>query len=85
MFQLRYNEGGLDKVHQLAPGLTVVGRLPTCNLVISDISVSRKHAQIRLDDAGRAYLQDTGSRFGTFRNGQQVLIEEVPLAPTDTI
>jgi adenylate cyclase len=85
MFQLRYNEGGLDKVHQLTPGVTVVGRLPACNLVISDISVSRKHAALRLDEGGRLFLQDTGSRFGTFRNGQQVLIEEVPLAPTDTI
>jgi len=85
MFQLRYNEGGLDKVHQLTPGVTVVGRLPACNLVISDISVSRKHASLRLDDSGRLFLQDTGSRFGTFRNGQQVLIEEVPLAPTDTL
>src|SRR5579864_8318919 len=85
MFQLRYNEGGLDKVHQLTPGVTVVGRLPACNLVISDISVSRKHASLRLDEGGRLFLQDTGSRFGTFRNGQQVLIEEVPLASTDTI
>ncbi|HEY6359172.1 MAG TPA: FHA domain-containing protein, partial [Vicinamibacterales bacterium] len=85
MFQLRYNESGLDKVHQLTPGVTVVGRLPACNLVISDISVSRKHASLRLDDAGRLFLQDTGSRFGTYRNGQQVLIEEVVLAPTDTI
>ncbi len=85
MFQLRYNEGGLDKVHQLTPGVTVVGRLPACNLVISDISVSRKHAVLRLDEGGRLFLQDTGSRFGTFRNGQQVLIEEVALAPTDTI
>jgi adenylate cyclase len=85
MFQLRYNEGGLDKVHQLTPGATIVGRLPACNLVISDISVSRKHAVLRLDEGGRLFLQDTGSRFGTFRNGQQVLIEEVPLAPTDTI
>jgi adenylate cyclase len=85
MFQLRYNEGGLDKVHQLTPGVTIVGRLPACNLVISDISVSRKHAVLRLDDGGRLFLQDTGSRFGTFRNGQQILIEEVPLAPTDTL
>src|SRR5579863_4825137 len=80
MFQLRYNEGGLDKVHQLTPGVTVVGRLPACNLVISDISVSRKHASLRLDDGGRLFLQDTGSRFGTFRNGQQVLIENHEVA-----
>lgn len=85
MYQVRYNEGGLDKVHQLAPGVTVVGRLPTCTLVLSDISVSRKHASLRLDETGRLFIQDTGSRFGTFRNGQQVLIEEVPLLATDTI
>jgi adenylate cyclase len=85
MFQLRYNEGGLDKVYQVTPGVTVVGRLPTCNLVISDISVSRKHAVLRLDDGGRLFLQDTGSRFGTYRNGQQVLIDEVPLTPTDAL
>jgi adenylate cyclase len=86
MYQLRFTEGGVEKVFQLAPGLTVVGRLPTCQLVISDISVSRKHATVRVDDSNnKVFLQDTGSRFGTFRNGQQVLIDEVPLAPTDTI
>jgi adenylate cyclase len=85
MFQLRYNEGGLDKVYQLTPGPTVVGRLPTCNLVISDISVSRKHAVLRLDEGGRLFLQDTGSRFGTFKNGTQVLIDEVPIAPNDSL
>jgi adenylate cyclase len=85
MFLLRYTETGAEKTHLLAPGQTIVGRLPTCGLVLSDISVSRNHASLRVDDKGRCWFQDLGSRFGSFRNDTRVLIEEVELAPGDAI
>lgn len=85
MFLLRYTETGVEKTHLLAPGQTIVGRLPTCGLVLTDISVSRNHASLRVDDKGRCWFQDLGSRFGSFRNQTRVLIDEVELAPGDTI
>jgi adenylate cyclase len=85
MFLLRYTEAGVDKTHLLAPGQTIVGRLPTSGLVLNDINVSRNHASLRVDDKGRCWFQDLGSRFGSFRNDTQVLIDEVELLPGDTI
>ncbi|MGB1252585.1 MAG: FHA domain-containing protein [Candidatus Promineifilaceae bacterium] len=62
--------------------VTVIGRSPTCDIVLRPIStqqwlhVSRKHARIRYDE-GQFYLLDgattaTPSRYGTFVQGQHV-------------
>ena len=50
MLQLRYEEHGVAKVHRLSRGLTLIGRLPTCDLVLLDPSVSRHHASLRVVD-----------------------------------
>ena len=48
-----------------------VGRDATCNLVLTDASVSRRHARLQGD--GRVFdVVDLGSRNGTFVNGRQV-------------
>jgi adenylate cyclase len=67
----------------LKQGLTLAGRLPTCDLVLQDPSVSRHHASLRVINAD-CRIQDAGSRFGTFLNGKQVK-EEVPVQPGATI
>ncbi len=84
MLLLRYEEFGSEKSFQLKPGDAVVGRLPTCDLVLNDPSVSRQHATLRLAD-GRCLVQDAGSRFGTFLNGRQLLPteDEAPAGPGD--
>src|SRR6516162_10667724 len=78
MFILRYDDHGTERTHELKPGRSLVGRLSTCDLVISDASVSRNHASIRTVD-GKCFVQDTGSRFGTFLNGARVK-DEVEVA-----
>jgi adenylate cyclase len=83
MLQLRYEEQGVTKTHQLKQGLTLVGRLPTCDLVLSDASVSRHHASIKVIDAD-CLLQDAGSRYGTFLDDVQIR-EETPVSPGATI
>ncbi|MEO8069763.1 MAG: adenylate/guanylate cyclase domain-containing protein [Acidobacteriota bacterium] len=83
MLQLRYEEQGLVKTHQLKQGLTLIGRLPTCDLVLVDPSVSRHHASVRVVDT-KCSLQDAGSRFGTFLNGEQIR-DEVDVLPGGTI
>src|SRR6188508_1089206 len=71
MLQLRYAEQGVPKTHRLTQGVTVIGRLPSCDLVLSDSSVSRHHATLRVVDA-ECRLTDSGSRFGTFLEGVPV-------------
>jgi adenylate cyclase len=72
MLILRYEERGVEKTHRLKDGTTLIGRLPKCDLVLNDPSVSRQHATIRIAD-GHCLVQDVGSRFGTFVNGDRLI------------
>jgi adenylate cyclase len=83
MLQLRYEDQGVSRVHQLRQGVTLIGRLPSCDLVLHDPSVSRQHATLRVIEAD-CRLQDAGSRFGTFLDGTAVG-EDVPVRPGATI
>ncbi len=71
MFILHYDDHGIERTHEVRPGATLIGRLSTCDLVISDASVSRRHASLR-EEGSRCFVQDTGSRFGTFVDGARV-------------
>src|SRR5215472_3285369 len=71
MFILHYDDHGTEKAHELRPGVTLIGRLSTCDLVLADASVSRHHASVRALE-GKCFVQDTGSRFGTYVNGTRV-------------
>ena len=55
----------------LSKETTLIGRDPSNHLVVEDIQVSRRHADIRKSPAGD-WLEDRGSRHGTFVNGEQV-------------
>jgi pSer/pThr/pTyr-binding forkhead associated (FHA) protein len=45
--------------------IATLGRLPSCNFILDDPSVSRRHAELRLEDCG-IEVSDLGSRNGTF-------------------
>ncbi len=49
--------------------LAVLGRHPECDIVLEAPAVSRQHARIRLHE-GRYFLEDLGSRNGTYLNGK---------------
>jgi Protein of unknown function (DUF3662)/FHA domain len=49
----------------------VIGRLPECAVVLGDTNISRRHAQVALDD-GAVVVTDLGSTNGTFVNGRRV-------------
>jgi two-component system, cell cycle response regulator len=49
----------------------VIGRHPSCQVIIDDPSVSRRHARVYLNN-GELWLQDLGSRNGTFIDGRHL-------------
>jgi len=56
---------------------TMVGRDPSaCQIVLSDPTVSRQHAKVRLEGR-RFYVYDLGSTAGTYVNGHRVQREQL--------
>ena len=49
-----------------------IGRTPDNDLVLSDLNVSRHHAELRKSSTGSYEIVDLGSHNGTFVNGQRV-------------
>jgi hypothetical protein len=60
----------------------VIGRHPESDIFLDDITVSRRHAEIRRDESGFT-LQDTASLNGTYLNRER--IESAPLSNGDEI
>jgi adenylate cyclase len=83
MFSLSFVDSGTSRSQRLRDGLTVVGRAPGCDLVINHPTVSRQHARIRFE-AGRCYVIDAGSRYGTRVNGS-TLDKECELVAGDVV
>ena len=54
----------------------VIGRAPASELRLEDPSVSRTHAEIELENAA-VHIQDAGSRYGTFVDGQRISQVEI--------
>lgn len=88
MFRLIYTDSDTEETFRLPEGDTVVGRSPSCDLVLMHSSVSRVHARITVDE-GKCYVSDLSSRNGIFcngeavtrvlvRDGDQLLIGDVP-------
>ena len=61
----------IKKNYRLSSDPVVIGRHPECSIQIDDGSVSRHHAKVTSVD-GAWYLEDLGSRNGTFLNGQSI-------------
>src|SRR4029453_11587043 len=49
----------------------IMGRHPSCQIVLDNAAVSRNHAQI-LESHGTYYLEDLRSRNGTLLNGKKI-------------
>ncbi|MFI9001757.1 FHA domain-containing protein [Streptomyces sp. NPDC053541] len=49
-----------------------IGRAPDSDLVVDDLTVSRRHAELRAAPDGTYWIRDLGSHNGTFLNGRPV-------------
>jgi hypothetical protein len=63
-----------------------VGRLPGCDLMIDDASVSKRHAILRWNEAEqRCSVEDLGSTNGTFLNASTLIQKETILKDGDIL
>ena len=60
-----------------------IGRIPDNELVLSDLDVSRHHAELRKSPSGTYEIVDLGSHNGTFVNGRKV--SSAVLSETDIV
>lgn len=69
-----YGDRSPTSFHQMAVGRGVmrIGRALENELVVSDLQVSRHHAEFRATGDGRFEIVDLGSHNGTYVNGQPV-------------
>ena len=75
-------EGAPDRVLDLTPGTVRIGRADDNELVLADISVSRRHARLVYDNQC-IKIEDLGSGNGTYFRGSQV--QEHALDDGDTV
>jgi DNA-binding NtrC family response regulator len=64
-------------------GEVLIGRSPSCTIVLDDAKVSRRHVRLLIEDA-QARVTDLGSRNGTLVNGER-LDSEAILLPGDRL
>jgi len=76
--------GGDEGVEAPLHSLVLVGADPSCDLVLHDSAVSRRHLSV--SSAGtRILVKDLGSRNGTFLGGTRLVEAEVPLGAVLTV
>jgi len=59
------------QVFPIESDTVVLGRHPECDILLDSGAVSRRHARVSRE-AGKYYVEDLGSRNGTYVNGQAV-------------
>jgi hypothetical protein len=67
---------GLPPAGELLHARLVIGRSSGCQLVVADDTVSRRHAELFVEE-GRWLLRDLDSSNGTWVNGRRIVEAEV--------
>jgi len=74
--------GGARHEVELPGTVAVIGRDPTCDVVLSDAKCSRRHAVVEERPDG-LFIRDSGSANGVYVNGQKR--HHAPLSPGDRV
>jgi serine phosphatase RsbU (regulator of sigma subunit) len=74
---------GAGNEYPLAPERTLIGRDVEVDIQLASKTVSRQHCQILSAD-GSYYIEDLGSRNGTYLNGRRV-VRRMALSPRDLL
>lgn len=79
---LAASNGGQETL-RFAADVVTIGRHPSCEWMIADDTVSSRHARLRFQQ-DHWWLEDLGSRNGTFLNGEPLTAPAV-LAKSDQV
>jgi pSer/pThr/pTyr-binding forkhead associated (FHA) protein len=79
---VRSGGGRAGETFRPAGERTLIGRSPECDIFLDDVTVSRRHAELRADE-GRFTIRDLGSLNGTFVNRRR--IESIDLRDDDEV
>lgn len=72
-------EGGRTFVVELKAGASIeIGRDPDCGIPVEQTTASRRHARIAIEN-GVLYVEDLGSRNGTWVNDRRLRGEKIPI------
>jgi len=69
--------------YALSGAVTTIGRHPDSDVLLDDVTVSRRHAEVRRTAGGGLELVDVGSLNGSYVNGERV--ERAELAEADLL
>jgi len=76
MMRIVYSHQGKDESKEFEKTEVVVGRARVGTAVDLDLSadrmVSRPHARVLVDEEGRYWIEDLGSKRGTWVNGEEI-------------
>ncbi len=64
------------RVYPITAAVTVIGRGTEADVIVDDIGVSRRHAEVRVEH-GRLVAADLGSTNGTYVDGERINTAEV--------
>ncbi len=70
--------------HEIDKPYISIGRSKDNDIIIDDLSVSRKHAILERDETGKFYITDLNSSNGTFVNNVRIT-EKTAITPNDHI
>ncbi len=73
---IMFREDGSQREFVLLPGATTIGRKEDCTIRIPLAVISRRHAEVFVDDDG-TIIRDLGAANGTFLNNRRVTEEDV--------
>ena len=75
----------VDIVQKPGADAFAIGLDPGCNISLPDMLVSRHHAYLKVRESGECWIEDAGSRNGTFVNGEKLGAKERLLKHGDKI